>query len=164
MKISFTDIKMMEYRIVIVNDKSIEYFKEGKGLVYCHDIGKIFVLFKYLHISAEWRLFIDCSSSALKAVFLHNGNIQPTVPVAYSTTTSETCDVVEFLLNKTKYQQYRWPICADLKVVKILMGIQSGNVKYPCHICLWDSLARPKQYNFRTAFTIFNVSKANLEK
>lgn len=93
-------------------------------------------------------MFIDSSSSGLKAVLLHNGNIQPTVPIAYSTSKSETYKVMTFLLKKINYYnpEHRWNICADLKVVAILMGIQAGNVKFPCHLCEWDSRARAEHY------------------
>lgn len=114
--------------------------------MFCNDISKLFTLFGYPHIVNEWRLFIDASSSALKAVLLHNGNKEPTVPIAYSTLMSETYEVMEFLFQKIQYYQYKWKICADLKVVAILMGIQAGNVKYPCFLCLWDSRDRARHY------------------
>lgn len=117
-------------------------------MVYCNNITKLFELFNYQHKADEWRLFIDSSSSGLKAVLLHNGNIQPSVPVAYSTSKSETYEVMDFLLKKIDYHnpQHKWGICSDLKVVSILMGIQAGNVKFPCHLCEWDSRARSQHY------------------
>ena len=36
------------------------------------------------HEPNEWRLFIDSSKSSLKEVLLHNGNLKPSVPVAYA--------------------------------------------------------------------------------
>lgn len=140
----FLEIKITEYRTA--NTKFIECFSEENSLVFCNDVSKLFHLFGYPHHPDEWRLFIDSSYSALKAVLLHNGNEQPTVPVAYSTTMNETYDVMKFLLEKINYAEHKWKICADLKVVAILMGIQSGNVKYPCFLCTWDSRAREKHY------------------
>lgn len=115
-------------------------------MVFCNDIDKLFTLFEYPHNPTEWRLFIDSSSSALKAVLLHNGNKEPTVPIAYSTTMKEDYKAMEILIEKIQYRKYKWQVCADFKVVGILMGLQAGNTKYPCHLCLWDSRARKEHY------------------
>lgn len=141
-QVYIAEIKITEYRDA--SSQFIDCFSQRKGLVYCNDISKLFTLFGYPHNADEWRLFIDYSSSGLKAVLLHNGNKQPTVPIAYSKSKSETYEVMKFLLKKIDYNnpQHKWNICADLKVVAILMGIQAGNVKYPCHLCEWDSHAR----------------------
>lgn len=128
------------------NQQFINCFSEDQGLVYCNDIDMLFTLFEYPHDPNNWRLFIDSSASALKAVLLHNGNIEPTVPIAYSTSMSETYEAMEILLEKIQYRKYKWQICADFKVVGILMGLQAGNTKYPCHLCLWDSRARKQHY------------------
>ena len=45
-----------------------------------------------------------------------------------------------FFLEKIKYDEHGWNICADLKVVAILMGLQRGWAKYDCFKCLWDTL------------------------
>ena len=37
-------------------------------------------------------------------------------------------------------------VCADLKVVALLRGLQLGYTKYCCFLCLWDSRARNKHY------------------
>lgn len=51
-------------------------------------------------------------------------------------------------MNQVDYYnpQNKWKICADLKVVAILMGIQAGNVSYPCHLCEWNSRDRKEHY------------------
>lgn len=142
--VSISAFKNTEYRHSTEDfDKC---FKEEAGLVYCHDIPKLFGLFKYPHIPSQWRIFLDSSKSALKVVLLHNGNKQPSVPIAYSKTMKETYDDMKIVLEKIRYQQYKWKICADLKMVAILMGIQAGNVKYGCFLCLWDSRDREQHY------------------
>ena len=40
----------------------------------------------------------------------------------------------------------KWQICADLKVVAILNGMQTGYTKYMCFLCKWDSRARSEHY------------------
>ncbi|GBL72819.1 hypothetical protein AVEN_128026-1 [Araneus ventricosus] len=37
--------------------------------------------------------------------------------------------------------KYGWQICADLKVMSLLMGLQLGYTKYCCFLCLWNSRA-----------------------
>ncbi|GBN40775.1 hypothetical protein AVEN_933-1 [Araneus ventricosus] len=44
------------------------------------------------------------------------------------------------------YSKYGWQICADLKVVPILIGLQLGYTKYSCFLCLWDSRAIALHY------------------
>ena len=45
------------------------------------------------------------------------------------------------MLEKTGYDQSKWYICVDLKMVNFLLGQQSG-FKYPCFLCMWDSRDR----------------------
>ena len=37
-----------------------------------------------------------------------------------------------------KYDEHKWNICADIKIVNFLLGQQSGFNKYPCFLCYWD--------------------------
>ena len=45
------------------------------------------------------------------------------------------------VLQELCYNEHKWAICVDLKMVNILLGQQAGYVKYPCCLCLWDSRA-----------------------
>jgi len=36
----------------------------------------------------------------------------------------------EAILGKIKYEEFKWKLCADLKVVALLLGIQLGYTKY----------------------------------
>ncbi|KAL4718315.1 hypothetical protein ACJJTC_009937 [Scirpophaga incertulas] len=81
---------------------------------------------RYVLKSQEWRLFIDSSKSSLKAVLLHNGNMKPSIPVAYSVSMKETYDNLGAVLRAIKYEDFKWQICGDLKVIAILMGLQGG--------------------------------------
>ena len=82
-----------------------------------------------------------------KAVLLHIGNNYPSIPVAHSVILKETYANLQFILNKIKYNENNWLICADLKVVAILSGLQAGYTKYMCYLCKWDSRARDKHYD-----------------
>lgn len=88
------------------------------------------------------RIFIDASRISLKAVLLHNGNKYPSVPLAHATNMK--------LLEKIKYSQYLWNICADLEIVAILTGLQGGYTKFCCFLYEQDSRARDKHYKVKT--------------
>jgi len=67
----------------------------------------------------QWRLFIDSSKVSLK-VALHS--------------TAEI-DSPPFLWLKIKYNEFKWKLCGDLKVVALLLGKQLGCTKYCCFLC-----------------------------
>ena len=53
-------------------------------LRYCNNIKRLFKKSVEEHKASEWRLFLHSSKKSLKAVFLHNGKIKQSVPVAHS--------------------------------------------------------------------------------
>jgi hypothetical protein len=115
-------------------------------LCYCNDISALFDTFGIPYDPQDWRLFIDSSKSSIKAVILHNGNLHPSVPVAYSTTMRETYENLKEILQCIHYDDHKWAICADFKVIAILTGLQAGYTKYCCFLCLWDSRNRAQHY------------------
>jgi len=50
------------------------------------------------------------------------------------------------LLQYIKYDTYKWNICADLKVIALLLGLQLGHTKFPCFLCEWDSRDKAHHY------------------
>jgi len=78
----------------------------------------------------QWHLFIDSSKVSLNVVLLHNGNKFPSVPLAHATNTKESYENMKLLLGKIKYDEFKWKLCADLKVVALLLGMQLGYTKY----------------------------------
>jgi len=90
--------------------------------------------------------FIDPLKTSLKAVLLHNGNLLPLIPVGHPVHLKETYDNLKQLLKCINYEQHQWPLCDDLKVVSLLLGLQGGYTKYCCFICEWDSRARAAYY------------------
>jgi len=87
------------------------------------------------------------SNRSLKAILLHNTNILAPVPIAHSTVLKETYENVKIVLEKLKYSEHQWRICGDLKIIGIMLGMQSGNVKFPCFLCLFDSRDRKNHYH-----------------
>ena len=50
------------------------------------------------------------------------------------------------ILDLVNYNSYKWPLCADLKVLNTLLGLQLGYTKYSCLFCLWNSRDRENHY------------------
>jgi len=72
----------------------------------------------------QWRLFIDSSKVSLNVVLLHNGNKFPSVPLDHAANTKESYESMKLLLGKIKYDEFKWKLCGDLKVVAVLFGMQ----------------------------------------
>ena len=86
--------------------------------------------------SSEWRLFIDSSTTSLKAVLLHNGNKHLSIPVGHSAHMKEDYENVKILMNMLNYTWHNWDVCGDFKMLAFLLGLQGGYTKYSCFICL----------------------------
>jgi len=114
--------------------------------VACKDVDGLFKALNRSHCSDEWRLFIDSSKVGLKAVLLHNGNVLPSIPVAHAFGIKESVDSMKQLLQYSKDDTYKWKICADLKVIALLLGPQLGYMKFPCFLCEWDSRDKVHHY------------------
>ena len=124
------------------------YFKTDKstGMSYCHDIPGLFALFNHPYSAEEWRLFIDGSVQSLKAVLVHNGNEQPSIPIVYARNCKETYQSIKTILRLINYCQHNWLLCCDLKIVAILMGLKKNYCKQQCFLCLWEGRETDKHY------------------
>ena len=49
-------------------------------------------------------------------------------------------------MQKIEHQKFKWSICADFKVIAILLGLQAGYTKFCCFLCEWDSRSRDQHY------------------
>ena len=78
-----------------------------RGLVACTDIDGLMQTLNINHNSPDWRLFID-SSLSLKAVLLHNGNTQPSIPVGHTMHTKESYENMEILMVAINYDKFEW--------------------------------------------------------
>jgi len=118
-----------------------KYFSKEGDLVACSDTDGLLTTLGLKHNPQDWRLFIDSFKLSLKAVLLHNGNDLPSIPVAYAAHMEETYLNMENILKSINYSSHKWSICSDFKVVSILLGLQQGNTKFCCFLCMWDSRA-----------------------
>lgn len=122
------------------------YEDETKKIGYCNNVDELLKEVGQRHISNEWRLFIDSSVESLKGVLLHNGNKHPSVPIVYSRNTSENYENMKLILELINYNQHKWMICCDLKVVGILTGVKKGFSSYQCFLCVWEGRKRHLHY------------------
>ncbi|XP_076059422.1 uncharacterized protein LOC143036052 [Oratosquilla oratoria] len=124
-----------------------KFFAMSDTICYCSDVEGLMSSLGMEH---------DSSKTSLKAVLLHNGNKYASVPVGYSIHLKETYETMSLLLEKIRYQEYKCCICGDLKVITILMGMQTGYTKYCCFICEWDSRDRQQHY-IKKSWPIRNI-------
>lgn len=77
--------------------KFLQFFSTNgsKTTAYCKDIKGLFAFMNMEYNIKDWRLFIDGSTSSLKAVLLHNTNKMPSIPLFYSTDHKEDYDSLE---------------------------------------------------------------------
>lgn len=128
------------------NKPLMKFFAKDESICYCTDIEGLMDHLDIEYTSSEWRLFIDGSTQSLKAALLHNGNKLPTIPLAHSVDLKESYDILKDILKAINYKKNQWQIVCDLKVVAILMGMQTGYTKFMCFICMWDSRADCDHY------------------
>jgi hypothetical protein len=119
--------------------KFAAYYSVEHGFCFCHDVTGLMRELDKKYVAEEWRLFIDSSSSSLKAALLNNGNKKPSIPIAHAVEMKETYETMNTLLMLIKYSEHSWNICSDLKVVALLLGMQTGYTKHMCFLCLWNS-------------------------
>ncbi|GBO02165.1 hypothetical protein AVEN_171773-1 [Araneus ventricosus] len=119
-------------------------FCHDGDVIFCNDVDSLFKALGQQHNPQEWRLLIDSSQVSLKAVLLHNGNKHPLIPVGYAVRMKE--NTLKYMLYSIEYSKHSWHICADLKVIAVLVGLQAGYTKFCCFLCQWDSRDRKKHY------------------
>jgi len=97
--------------------------------VFCNDVCSIMEVLGHEFNPDQWRLFNDLSKVSLKVVLLHNVNKFPSVPLGHAANMKESYDSMTLLLGKIKYDEFKWRLCGDLKVVALLLGMQLGYTK-----------------------------------
>ena len=84
------------------------YFDVIEDLCFCKDVEGLLSAAGIDHDCTQWRLFIDSSTKCLKAVLFRNGNMYPSIPLAYSLQMKEDYENVNQLLIKINYAQFNW--------------------------------------------------------
>ncbi|GBO07120.1 hypothetical protein AVEN_66730-1 [Araneus ventricosus] len=117
-------------------------FCQNGDVIFCKDVDSLLKALGLRHRPQEWRLFVDSSKVSLKAVLLHNGNKHPSIPVRMK----ETYETLKHMFSSNEYSKHSWHICADLKVIAVLVGLQAGYTKFCCFLCQRDRRDRRKHY------------------
>ena len=99
------------------------FFSTDGKLCYCNDIPALFESIGINDDPDKRRLFLDGSKKSIKAVLLHNGNILPSVAVAYSTTLKETCCISQQSYLKFPYSVNKQVIILQSTRANIFMFI-----------------------------------------
>ena len=66
--------------------------------------------------------------------------------MAHTANMKESYESMKLLLGKIKYDEFKWKLRGDLKVVALLLGMQLGYTKYCCFLCQWDSRDKKNYY------------------
>ena len=125
-----------------------KYFLSSED-VCCNDADGLFGALGHVHKPEEWQLFIDLSKVSLKAVFLHNNNAYPSVPLTYSVHMKESHEGMCTLLICIDYDRNKWKMCRNLKELGLLLVMQQGYTTYCCFLCEWNSHDK-KHHHIRT--------------
>ena len=105
------------------------FFPQGDGVVFCNDVRSVMEVLGHEYNPDQWRLFTDWSKVSLKEVLLHNGNRYPSVPLAHAANMKEIYERMKLLLGKVQYDEFKWKLRGDLKVVALLLGMQLRHTK-----------------------------------
>jgi len=115
-------VSATSYRSRQTEFQSFYAIDDANTFTYCIDIKGLVEKLGMAYVADDWRLFIDGSVSSLKAVLLHKTNNKPSIPLAYGINMKETYATLGTILEKIKYEENKWKICCDLKVVNIMQG------------------------------------------
>jgi hypothetical protein len=89
--------------------------------------------FQFEDTSGQWKLLFVWSMAWVKAaVSLRNGNKFPSVPLVQAVRMKETHVYRQVFLQKIRYYEHQWNICADLKVIALLTAQKGGYTKFCC--------------------------------
>ena len=107
-----------------------KHVSQDESIVFCHNI---IVLLLYLGAVSydphDWCLLLDSSKRSLKCVLNRNGIEYSSLPLGHSAYAKETYKNIKRLLSWIKYDNHKWVIWVDLKMVSFLLGEQGGYTK-----------------------------------
>jgi hypothetical protein len=102
-----------------------DFFSQEDDDMFCNDVCSVMEVLGHKSNPDQWHLFIDSSKVSLKVALPHNGNRFPSVPLAHAANMKESYENMKLLLGKIKYDELKWKLCGDLKVVAMLLGCNS---------------------------------------
>ena len=93
--------KPRKWHATFANFYTMSLNSDHPSLCYFTDVQDLFQEIGIVYSASDWRLCIDSSKQSLKAVFLHNGIVYPSIPIAHS-----VC--VKILLELIRYKNHNW--------------------------------------------------------
>ena len=75
-------------------------------------------------------MFIDICKRRLKCVLFHNGNLSSVIPIEHCVSLKEDYGDIKGVIELLKYNEHKWIIFVDLKMVCFLLGQQRAYTKY----------------------------------
>jgi len=123
-----------------------DFFSQEDGVAFYNYVCSVMGVLGHEYNPDQWRLFIDSSKVSLKAVLLHNEDKFPSVSLGHAANMKEICESMKLLLGKITYDEFKWKLFGDLKVVALLLGMQLGYTKYCCFLCERDSRDKKNHY------------------
>ena len=111
-----------------------DFFSQDDGVVFFNDVCSVMEVLGHEYNPELWCLFIDSSKVSLMVVLPHNGNRFPSVPLVHAANLKESFERMKLLLGKIKYDEFKWKLYGDLKVVALLLGMKLGYTKYCCFL------------------------------
>lgn len=131
-------------------DSLFSYFDDNKEIAYLNNVSQYFNIAGIEYKDEDFRLFIDGATTHLLAALLYNrksndDRILPPVPILYSKIIKEDRDGLALVLNIIKYNDHKWKIICDFKILIILFG---KNRLFLLYI-----------YNFNNNFKILRVKR-----
>jgi len=145
-KLSAVTVRQVKQR----SQDVIDMFSKSGDFTYCNDIERLMAFLCVPYDSSDWCLFVDSSTTSLKAALMYKSNLHPTIPIAYANVQENRSSIKE-ILRLIQYESHGWLIMCDLKVLNFMMGLKSGYAKYPCFYCMFDS--RQSQIDFNPSHT-----------
>ena len=128
------------------HEKFKDFSSQEDGVVFCNDVSSVMEVIGHDFNPDQWCLFIDSSKVNLKVVLRHNRNRFPSFPLAHAANTKENYESMNLLLGKIKYDEFKWKLYGDLKIVALLLGMLLGYIKYCCFLSEWDSRDKKNHY------------------
>lgn len=122
-----------------------QFFEEENSVTFCPNVPGLMNKLGVDYKADDWRFFLDGSSKNIKAVLLHNQNVLPSVPIAYTSSMKESHQSVALIVKSIRYFDHNWLTVVDLKVLSMLLGQQLGYTKYSCYMCLFDTRAEREE-------------------
>ena len=138
-------------------ENHLKFFENQCNFVYyCDILDLVTAMGTTCYNPTEWSLFIDSSKRRLKCVLLHIGNIFGAVQFfflcAYThrsfRTLEERYEYIKTVLDLVKYEEHKWIVSVDFKMVNFLLGQQSGYTKFLCFfLCIIAFLEQDRHWS-----------------